>query len=111
LTESEIKSGQGKALFLASNPFAGQFNMAKTQLAKPSLSEALRAKFQKIADDFNEWVSKNSNGTKKLSQHYQDTYGKFVNEDCNYCLLEGNFEDSDGNHARIPVIKYVFKKD
>jgi len=110
LTEIEIKNGQGQALYLANNPFAGQIGMAKTQLAKATVSESHRAKFQKIVDDYNDWVSKNSNGSKKLSQHYQDLYGPFITKQRNYLLLDGNFEDAEGNHARIPVIKYIFKK-
>jgi hypothetical protein len=110
LTEQDIKDGKGQSIFQANNPFAGQYNMAKSQLAKTGLSDALRAKHQKTVDDYNDWVSKNSFGAKKLSKHYDDLYGASVDKDRAYVLLDGSFEDAEDNHSRIPVIKYIFKK-
>jgi len=109
ITESDVKQGKGQALFMARNPYVGSCRMAKQMLERKDLSEELKAKFQKQVEDHDAWVAKFSVGSKKLSQHYIDTYGPLVTTDRNYVILEGVFEDEEGNHARIPPITFIFK--
>jgi len=109
VTEAEVKEGKGQALYLSRNPNLGSFKMATQMLQRQDLGEQLKIKFQKQVDEYNQWMTRYSVGSKKLSSHYIDTYGPFVSNDRNYVLLDGVFEDGEGNHAHIPTIKYIFK--
>jgi len=110
ITEAERTEGKGKVLYMSRNPFAGSYNMAKQMVSRQGLSDAVKLKFQKQIEDYEMWAKKNDIGNKKLSTHYMDLYGPLTTASRNYILLEGTFEDADRNQARIPTIKFIFKK-
>jgi len=50
------------------------------------------------------------NKSRKLSEVYQEIYGQFKFANLKFLLLDGSFEDEDGNPVKVPVVQYIFRQ-
>lgn len=84
----------------------------ENQLKRTNLSENMRNHFQK---ELNKKLEYNKNfdviqgRNEKLIDRYIKLYGDLVSNKRKYIVLDGDFEDKDGNIAVLPKIQYIFK--
>lgn len=70
----------------------------------------MKKRFQDIID--NDAVQKSKHEAvmnSKVSERYASIYGGLFPKTRNYIVLDGSYEDENGDQARLPYIKYVFK--
>lgn len=101
--------GEGKWLYNRDQK-PKKTKMQEQLLKRPNLSEAMRKRLQGEVDaavEFNKTLEEGRNA--KVIDHYLSLYEKPVDVNRRYVLLDGMFEDKDGNPVIVPIIKYIFK--
>lgn len=108
ITQADIADGGARPLYSASDRRSA--GMAEQMLKRPNLSDAMKERFQSQVDaaaKHNADVDRRR--ASRLIDLYVEQFGELANEQRNFVLLTGDFEDAEGVRAEIPTIKYVFK--
>jgi len=101
---------QGKLLYNGSQALRNTDALEK-RVTAPNTSEALKKTLTdqiKQAKEYNANVKKGRDA--KVADRYVELYGPLVSDKRAYLILDGDFEDSNGDVAVLPVIKYIFKQ-
>jgi len=100
---------EGKLLYNGSQSLRNTA-MDEKLLARPGASEEQKKKLTeqiRQAKEYNANIKKGRDS--KVVDRFIQLYGPLVSEKRPYLILNGDFEDQDGNVAVLPLIKFVFK--
>lgn len=117
LSQKDIDEGKGQLLYEAGEERSTA--SIENMLARPNLSERMKAQFEKQIADIRAYnTRRREKMSRKMKDLYVELYGPLASESRNYLLLGGAFkpklseeEEASGADytAVVPVIKYVFK--